>query len=111
VMECTGAPPVVAGVMARSAPSGIVCLLGLSTNHALSFDIGHFNRTTVLGNDVVFGSVNANHTHYESAAAALARADKAWLSRLISRRVPLARWQEALEHRRGDIKVVVDFTL
>ena len=30
---------------------------------------------------------------------------------MISRRVPLARWQEALEHCPGDIKVVVDFTI
>jgi hypothetical protein len=29
--------------------------------------------------------------------------------RLITRRVPLDRWSEALEHRRGDIKVIIDF--
>jgi hypothetical protein len=28
---------------------------------------------------------------------------------LITRRVPLERWSEALERRPGDIKVVVDF--
>jgi hypothetical protein len=49
--------------------------------------------------------------HYEMAARALMDADKAWLGRMISRRVPLARWQEALEHRAGDIKVVIDFTI
>jgi hypothetical protein len=43
------------------------------------------------------------------AADALARADKRWLARLISRRVPLENWSEALEPRRGDIKVVIDF--
>ena len=64
----------------------------------------------VLDNDVVFGSVNANRQHYAMAAQALARADKGWLARLISRRVPLARWHEALERRAGDIKVIVDFT-
>jgi hypothetical protein len=65
----------------------------------------------VLNNDVVFGSVNANRRHYELAAAALDRADKAWLGRLISRRVPLKNWQEALENRPDDIKVVIDFRL
>jgi hypothetical protein len=39
----------------------------------------------------------------------LARADKAWLTRLISRRVPLSQWQQALERRPDDIKVIVDF--
>jgi hypothetical protein len=43
------------------------------------------------------------------AAAALARADKRWLARLITRRVPLARFSEALKHRKGDIKVIIDF--
>ena len=45
----------------------------------------------VLENDVVFGSVNANRRHYEEAAEALAKADPAWLGRLITRRVPLDR--------------------
>jgi glucose 1-dehydrogenase len=43
------------------------------------------------------------------AADALVRADKRWLSRLITRTTPVERWSEALEHRKGDIKVVIDF--
>jgi threonine dehydrogenase-like Zn-dependent dehydrogenase len=111
VMECTGAPEVIAQVLGSPAPSGIVCLLGLSDRHALTFDIGHFNRGMVLNNRVVFGAVNANRMHYEMAAHALRRADPHWLRRLISRRVPLDRWHDALQRRTGDIKVVVDFTL
>ena len=63
----------------------------------------------VLENNVVFGTVNANRRHYQMAADALARADQHWLGRLITRTVPLEHWGEALEHRKGDIKVVVDF--
>ena len=74
-------------------------------------DLGRLNRTLVLENDVVFGSVNANRRHYEAAASALARADPAWLARLISRRVPLDRWAEALDRRPDDVKVVLDLTL
>ena len=73
------------------------------------FDMGSFNRSMVLNNGTVFGTVNANRRHYAMAAQALARADGAWLSRLITRRVPLARFAEAFEHRPGDIKVVIDF--
>jgi threonine dehydrogenase-like Zn-dependent dehydrogenase len=111
VIECTGAPAVIAGVLGRTAPSGIVCLAGIGGSHELAVDIGRFNRTMVLDNDVVFGAVNANRMHYEMAAHALMTADRHWLTRMITRRVPLARWHEALEHRPGDIKVVVDFTL
>ena len=75
----------------------------------LDVDIGRLNRKMVLDNDCVFGSVNANRRHYEMAADALARTDKGWLQRLITRRVPLDRWSEALEHRPGDIKVIIDF--
>jgi threonine dehydrogenase-like Zn-dependent dehydrogenase len=66
------------------------------------------NRTIVRENDLVFGSVNANRRHYEAAADALARADRSWLERLITRRVPLDRWREALERQPHDIKVVVE---
>ncbi len=110
VIECTGASSVVLEVMNRNAPTGIVCLAGVSSGgHKLSFDVGKLNRDMVLENDVVFGTVNANRRHYHAAADALAQADKNWLARLISRRVPLARWQEAFEPREDDIKVVLDF--
>jgi threonine dehydrogenase-like Zn-dependent dehydrogenase len=111
VIECTGAAPVVAELLARPARSSILCLLGIGGPRTLEFDVGKFNAATVLDNRVVFGSVNANRAHYDAAADALKRADLKWLSRLISRRVPLARWKEALQHQPGDIKVVIDFTL
>jgi glucose 1-dehydrogenase len=63
----------------------------------------------VLENDVVFGSVNANRRHFEQAAEALAKVDHDWLRRLITRRVPLERWQHALERGEDDIKTVVEF--
>jgi threonine dehydrogenase-like Zn-dependent dehydrogenase len=110
VIECTGANSVVLDVIQRVAPDGIVCLAGVSAGgHTVDVDVGSLNRGLVLKNDTVFGSVNANRRHYRDAADALAKADKNWLSRLISRRVPLSRWQEALETRPDDVKVVLDF--
>jgi glucose 1-dehydrogenase len=111
IIECTGAATLIAGVLGRTAPSGVVCLLGIGGHREVAFDFGQFNRRMVLNNDVVFGSVNANRRHYELAAKSLADADGAWLERLISRRVPLSNWQEALERRLDDIKVVIDFRL
>ncbi|HZD88917.1 MAG TPA: glucose 1-dehydrogenase [Pseudolabrys sp.] len=110
VIECTGAASVVVEVLHRTAPTGIVCLTGVSSGgHKLDFDIGGFNRAMVLENDLVFGTVNANRRHYRAAAEALAKADKDWLAGLITRRVPLSHWREALEVRPDDIKVVLDF--
>ena len=110
LMECTGAAAVIRDCLGAGAPAGIVCLTGVTEpGKTLDLDIGRLNRKMVLDNNTVFGSVNANHRHYEMAADALARADKRWLARLITRRVPLENWSEALEPRRGDIKVIIDF--
>jgi len=111
LMECTGAPSVVRDVLGRTAAGGIVCLVGVSApGQAFDLDIGLLNRTMVLDNDTVFGSVNANRKHYEDAVDTLQRADKAWLARLITRRVPVEQWTLALEPQPDDIKVVVDFS-
>ena len=110
VLECTGATSVILDVMERVAPDGLVCLAGVSSGgHQLSFDLGKLNRTMVLENTVMFGTVNANRSHYEAAAQALIRADQAWLGRLITRRVPLSQWREAFTPQADDIKVVLDF--
>jgi glucose 1-dehydrogenase len=111
LMECTGAPSVVRDALGRTAPAGIVCLVGVSApGHDLDVDVGSLNRTMVLDNDTVFGSVNANRTHYETAVEALGRADKTWLARLITRRVPVEQWTQSLDPQPDDIKVVVDFS-
>jgi threonine dehydrogenase-like Zn-dependent dehydrogenase len=110
VIECTGATSVILDMMERVAPDGLVCLAGVSSGgHKVKFDFGALNRTMVLENTVVFGTVNANRRHYQAAADALQRADRGWIERLISRRVPLDRWDEAFERRPDDIKVVLEF--
>jgi glucose 1-dehydrogenase len=111
LVECSGAPIVVRDVLGRTSSGGIVCLVGVSApGHAFDVDLGSLNRTMVLDNDTVFGSVNANRKHYEDAVTALQRASKAWLARLITRRVPAEQWTQALAPEPDDIKVVIDFS-
>jgi len=111
IMECTAAPPVVRDALGATDSGGIVCLVGVSApGHDLNVDLGKVNRTMVLDNDTVFGSVNANRQHYEDAVAALRRADKNWLGRLITRRVPVEQWTQSIAQKPDDIKVVVDFS-
>jgi len=110
IIECTGATPVIADVVTRSAPSGIVCLAGISSGgHRISLDLGSVNAHMVLENDAIFGSVNANRRHYAIAADALAKADRQWLSRLITRYVPIESFHDALERREDDVKVIIEF--
>ena len=75
----------------------------------VALDAAAFNQAMVLGNAVVFGSVNANRRHYEAAAATLARAERSWLERLITRKVPLRDWQAVYEKQEGDVKTVMLF--
>ena len=110
VIECTGADPVVLQTLRMAGADAIVCLAGVSSGgRALPFDVGDFNRRAVLGDGVVFGTVNANLGHNQAAVEALGKADGAWLARLINRRAPLERWPEAFESRDDDVKVVIDF--
>jgi threonine dehydrogenase-like Zn-dependent dehydrogenase len=74
----------------------------------MSVDVAQLNRSIVLENDVVFGTVNANRRHYEAAVKALERADQCWLARMITRRVPLSDWAQALRNEPDDMKVVID---
>ena len=111
VMECSGAPAVVRDVLGSTAASGIVCLVGVTApGHDFDIDIGLLNRNMVLDNETVFGTVNANRAHYQMAGDALAKADKDWLERLITRREPVEQWTKSLERLQDDIKVVVDFS-
>ncbi len=109
LIEATGVPQLVLDAMGHVRPDGIVCLTGVSpVGDELPVDVGELGRNLVLGNQVVFGTVNANRSHYEAAAAALAAADRSWLDAVITRRVPLADAASALEREPDDIKVVVE---
>ena len=111
VIECTGSPQLVFDAMETTAANGIVCLTGVSSGgRKLGVDVGAYNRSMVLENDVVFGSVNANRRHYQAAATALAAADHDVLARFVSRRVSPASFQDAFTRRPDDVKVILDFS-
>ena len=109
VIECTGVGQLVFDAMEHVASGGVVCLTGVSpAGRSIDVDAGLLNRSMVLQNETVVGSVNANRRHYEAGAAALAAADRDWLGRLISRRVPLGDFEQALARQPDDVKVVIE---
>jgi glucose 1-dehydrogenase len=111
VVEATGVAQVVVDVIRHNAPSGIVCLTGVPSEGP-TLEIYAANTATrfVLENRVVFGTVNANRRHYRAAAEALAQADRDWLERIITRRVPPEQWSDALERHPDDVKTLIDFS-
>jgi threonine dehydrogenase-like Zn-dependent dehydrogenase len=111
IIECTGVSSLVLDAMKYVGTGGVVCLTGVSTGgRTIDVDEGTLNRLMVLQNEVVVGSVNANRRHYQAAADSLAKADPAWLGKLITRRVPLESWHQALDRSPDDVKVVIEVT-
>jgi len=111
IVECTGVGALVFDAIDHVGPGGVVCLTGVSpTGRSLEIDAGLANRTMVLGNEGVVGSVNANRRHYEQAVAALAKADRDWLAKLVTRRVPMDAFATALEREPSDVKVVLEIS-
>ena len=92
------------------APGGVLCLTGVGTGSATA-NLGAADVASqlVLHNNVIVGSVNANKRHWYKAGQALARADRSWLVRLITRREPPERFMQALHRQPGDIKTVIQF--
>lgn len=109
VIECTGVGQLVFDVIGRTNPNAITCLTGLSSGrHEIEAAADAINKALVLGNEVVVGSVNANRRHYDLAVDALSKAEPDWLRQLVSRRVPMGNWPQALQRGEDDVKVVVD---
>jgi threonine dehydrogenase-like Zn-dependent dehydrogenase len=111
ILECTGVGQVIAESILAIGASGVVCLAGVGHGGSVpKIATADIASTAVLKNNVVFGSVNANKRHWYKAAEALARADRQWLGRLITRREKPENFRQALERQPDDIKVVIQFS-
>jgi threonine dehydrogenase-like Zn-dependent dehydrogenase len=110
VVECTGVGQVIADSIAAVAAGGVVCLTGVGTGgRTVGYSTADLAAEVVLRNNVIVGSVNANKRHWYKASEALARADRMWLARLITRRERPEEFVRALQRNPDDIKVVVQF--
>ena len=110
IIECTGVGLLITDSIQIVGSGGVVCLTGVgSGGHASGLPTADVAAEAVLRNKVLVGSVNANKRHWYKAGAALARADRCWLGRLITRREVPENFASALQRKADDIKVVVQF--
>jgi glucose 1-dehydrogenase len=111
IVECTGVGQVITDSICFIGAGGIVCLTGVGSGGGTSgLATADLAAAAVLKNNVVVGSVNANKRHWYKAGEALARADRSWLTKLLTRREPPAEFARALQRKPDDIKVVIQFT-
>ena len=110
VVECTGVGQVISDAIRHVGAGGVVCLTGIgSGGRTTGVSVAEVASEVVLQNNVVVGSVNANKRHWYKAAQDLARADREWLARLVSRRERPEDFARALERAPDDVKVVLQF--
>jgi glucose 1-dehydrogenase len=112
IIECTGVGIVIAEAIQKIGANGIVCLTGIGHGGKAisSAAIADVATVAVLNNNVIVGSVNANKRHWYKAAQYLARADRSWLRRLITRIERPENFAKALHRGPDDIKVVIQFS-
>ncbi len=111
IIECTGVGQVITDSIQGVGSGGVVCLTGVGTGgRTVGLATADVASNVVLRNNVVVGSVNANKRHWYKAGLVLAKADPAWLARLITRREPPQEFARALQRQPDDIKVVIQFS-
>jgi glucose 1-dehydrogenase len=111
-IEATGASRVAFDAMRIIGRSGVLCLLSVTGGSTRAPEpIDTINQHLVLGNAVVFGSVNANRRHFRMGVKDLVAIQRAYpgvLERVITERLPWSRYREWFGERRGGIKTTLE---
>lgn len=114
IFEATGSSTVAFQAMGILGVNGVLALTGISGgDKKLEVEADCLNLCIVLGNKAIFGSVNANITHFQKGVTHLLNFEARWpglLSKLITRRIAIEDFKEAFE-RKKDIKVVLEVAL
>jgi len=110
IVECTGVGSVIGDSVQKIGAGGVICLTGVGAGGVAPRAVGDMAAAAVLKNNVIVGSVNANKRHWYKANDRLARVDRKWLSRLITRYEKPENFKQALERKPDDIKVVIQFS-
>jgi threonine dehydrogenase-like Zn-dependent dehydrogenase len=112
IFEAAGSPQLTAQAIALMGPNGVLALLGINPVHEqVTFPLGALNNVMVQRNQVIFGSVNANRIDFDAGLEDMAKIEHQWpglLGEMITRRVPLSKFQDAIARRPDDIKVVIE---
>jgi threonine dehydrogenase-like Zn-dependent dehydrogenase len=111
-IEATGFSPLAFRLLDTVGTNGVAVLTGVSGGDRVAeLPVDHLNLEAVLQNKVLVGTVNADRQNFERAVADLAGIEQrwpGWLQRMITKRVPLERYSEALRRGPDDVKAVVD---
>jgi threonine dehydrogenase-like Zn-dependent dehydrogenase len=112
VVEAAGNAQLAVDALGLLRRGGVACLIGIDgRDQKVELDGRVLSLDFVLGNRVVFGSVNAHRQDWQAAVESLDRARGQWqdvLESFVSLRVPLDRFADAFDHRGGKATLVLD---
>lgn len=115
ILEATGIASLEFDLIDALAISGVYAVTGIpSGDRPLKINGADFMRRLVLRNQVLIGSVNASHGHFQMAVNDLVRAQNRWrehVADLITQRHNYTEFQSAFQHHGSDeIKVVLEWS-
>lgn len=113
ILEETGVASVAADAQTLLNPNGILCLLGIYSSKQTTQDLGRVYADIVLGNKIIFGSVNANIRYFQKGLEDFATIQHQYpgiLESLFTKTVLPSDYLEAYEPSKDEIKSVIDFT-
>ena len=112
VIEATGASKVVFDAMEILGRNGVLCLLSVTAGDTVNPEpIDRINQKIVLGNQVVFGSVNASPRHFKQGVKDFVAIDRKWpgvMNRLLTDRIPWADHKKWFVARGATIKSTLE---
>ena len=112
VMEATGSAQVVFDATTILNRNGVLCLLSVTGGDRMQPEpIDLINQRLVLGNQVVFGSVNANARHFDAGVRDFVAIVKKWpgvLERLLTNPIPWQDYRTWFTNRGRDIKATLE---
>jgi glucose 1-dehydrogenase len=112
IIEATGSSKVVFGAMQILGINGVLCLTSITGGeYRLEIPADEINLDFVLGNKLVFGTVNANRKYFEMGLTHFRKFQQMWpglLEKMITRRCAFEKFKEGLDRRREDIKTVIE---
>ena len=112
ILEATGNSSIALKAMSLIGQNGILCLTSVTgSQNKVTICADCLNLDLVLGNKIIFGTVNANRIDFEKGVEHLQLYNKIYpklLDKLITNRYKLSEFKEAIEIFKG-LKAVIEF--
>jgi len=114
VVEATGNAKVSFDAMEILAQNAVLCLLSVTGGQTMNPEpIDLINQRLVLGNQVVFGSVNANPRHFKMGVKDMITVERKWpgvLGRMITNQIPWEQHKTWFSERGSGIKSTLEIS-